>query len=130
MPGVRHKRKSKRWWISEAESRLAYAYALMYYEWLAEYHALAGIVQQDKDTERMQSATERDGLRRQALAERLEMIDQTLIETDADLYQWLKMAVTSRGIGYDAMAGKGIPCSDTTFYDRRRKFYYLLSKKI
>lgn len=117
MSGIRYKRKSKRWWISEAESRLTYAYALMYNEWKNE-----------KDSG--QSATESAALRREDLARKMEVIDQTLIETDPDMYQWLKYAVVNRGVSYDVMLAKGMPCSDKVFYERRRKFYYLLSKRI
>lgn len=130
MSGIRHKRKSKRWWISENESRLAYAYALMYNEWEAEYHALNGIVQKDTEKDTGQSSTESAGIRREDLFRKMELIDQTLVETDPQLYRWLKMAVLNAGISYDVMLAKGMPCSDKVFYDRRRKFYYLLSKRI
>lgn len=130
MSGIRHKRKSKKWWISEAESRLAYAYALMYYEWEAEYHALGGISQKDIDKDVGQSSTESAGIRREDLFRKMELIDQTLIETDPQLYKWLKIAILNRGVSYEVMLAKGMPCSDKVFYDRRRKFYYLLSKRI
>lgn len=127
---IRHKRKSKRWWITENESRLAYSYALMYQEWKAQYKALGGITQQEPDTERMQSITERNAVMRQELGRKLEIIESTLKETDEFLYPWISMAVTQRFMTYDNLLSKGMPCSDKTFYDRRRKFYYLLSKKI
>ena len=130
MSGIRYKRKSKRWWISEAESRLTYAYALMYNEWKNEYHALSGLTQKDSEKNSGQSATESAALRREDLARKMEVIDQTLIEADPDMYQWLKYAVVNRGVSYDVMLAKGMPCSDKVFYERRRKFYYLLSKRI
>ena len=130
MSGIRHKRKSKRWWISEAESRLTYAYALMYNEWKNEYHALSGLLQKDPEKDSGQSTTESAALRCEELARKMDMIDQVLIEADPDIYQWLKYAVVNRGVSYDVMLAKGMPCSDKVFYDRRRKFYYLLSKKI
>lgn len=130
MPGVRHKHKSKRWWISEAESRLAYAYAQMYYEWQAEYRALEGLTKKSDTDDNEQSSTERDAIRRESLFRKMELIDQTLIETDGLLYRWLKMAVTTKGMTYDILLAKGMPCAEGTFYERRRKFYHLLSKKI
>lgn len=130
MAGIRHKRKSKRWWISEAESRLAYAYALMYNEWKAEYSALDGLTQKDSEDGMGLFSTESIGIRREILSRKMELIDQTLIDTDPTLYKWLKMAVTNKGVTYDVMLARGIPCSVNTFCDTRRKFYYLLSKKI
>ena len=130
MSNIRHKRKNKRWWISENESRYAYSYAQMYNEWKAQYSAIAGLTQKDPDTEEAQSVAERNGIMRSELSEKLQIIERTLIETDPFLYPWISIAVTNRNITYDMLLGKGIPCSDKTFYDRRRKFYYLLIKKI
>ena len=55
----------------------------------------------------------------------LELIEQTAIETDSILYQYLISNVTD-GIGYDYL---DIPASHSTFYRIRQKFFYLLSQK-
>ena len=127
---IRHRRKSRRWWISEEMSRLTYCYAQCYNLWKAEYKALGGLTQKEPDSEEAQSIAERNGIQREELSRKLTLIEETLIDTDKYLYRWLFMAVTNRGMTYDELLAKGMPCSDKVFYDRRRKFYYLLSKKI
>ena len=59
------------------------------------------------------------------------LIEQTAMETDSELYQYIIKAVTNEYVTYKYLQTiMNIPCSRNTYYDRRRKFYYLLSKKI
>lgn len=55
----------------------------------------------------------------------IELIEQTAMEADADIYQWLIKSVTE-GIPYEYM---DVPLSRTKFYDSRRYFFYLLAQK-
>ena len=55
----------------------------------------------------------------------IELIEQTAIEADADIYQWLLKSVTE-GVPYEYM---NVPLSRTKFYDTRRYFFYLLAQK-
>lgn len=134
MPNIRHKRKNKRWWISENESRYVYDYAMMYNEWKMLYDALDSRRSIGSDGmphgNNLSDPVEQDGIRREELCRKMEKIDKTLVEADPDLYPWLKIAVTNRGISYRSLVTQGMPCGPDMYYDRRRKFYYLLSKKI
>ena len=77
------------------------------------------------------NATEDLAIRRAMLSKNCELVEQTCIEADADIYQWMLKAVTNEGIGYTYLKERmDIPCSRNTYYERRRKFYWLLSKKI
>ncbi len=59
-----------------------------------------------------------------------ELIEQTAIEADAGIYQYIILAVTEQGINYEILrACKQIPCSKRYYYTRRRYFFYLLAKK-
>lgn len=76
------------------------------------------------------SPTERLAMRRSKLEENCRLIEQTAIETDPDLYQYILKAVTDEGITYRYLSLiMGIPCSQNTYYERRRKFYWLLNQK-
>lgn len=119
------------------EFYMAYHYALQYQAWKAEYHALADpstAIRYDK--ERVQSSndldtTERNGIRRAELKDKMAKIEQTALEADSELYQYILLGVTNEDMTFDVMQAKmKIPCSRNTYYDRRRRFYYLLSSKI
>lgn len=134
MPNVRRKHKNKKWLISESAWEYARQYAFMYNEWKALYDALDSRRYTKSDGmprgNSLSDPTEQDGIRRAELAAKMEIIDQTLIEADPDIYQWLKVAVTNRGVTYKILAQQGMPCGPDMYYDRRRKFYYLLAQKI
>ncbi|MBQ0113866.1 MAG: hypothetical protein KBT03_12110 [Bacteroidales bacterium] len=75
--------------------------------------------------------TEDDGIKKAELDIKITLIEQTVREADKEMYRWLLKAVTQEGITYNYLKQiMDIPFSRNTFYDRRRRFYYLLSKKI
>lgn len=77
------------------------------------------------------SGVEKLALRRLQLESKCKIIEQTAIETDPELYQYILKAVTNEGISYNYLKMiMNIPCCKNVWYDRRRKFYYLLSQKI
>lgn len=55
----------------------------------------------------------------------IELIEQTAIETDSELYQYLLENVT-KDVPWEYL---DIPLSRRSFYYRRRKYFYLLSTK-
>ena len=71
------------------------------------------------------NAVERVAIRNVMLQKDVEMIEQTAMEADPDIYQWLLKNVTE-GIGYDYLA---VPMSRNRFYDSRKYFFYLLAQK-
>ncbi len=76
-------------------------------------------------------ATQNLAIIRQQAAYNCKIIKQTAIEADGDIYQYILKAVTEDGVTFKYLKTvMNIPCGKDMFYDRRRKFYYLLSKKI
>lgn len=71
------------------------------------------------------------------IAEKLEyyrknmaMIEQTAIEADGTLYEWIVLGITEN-ITYEWLYFKhDLPCSRDTYYSRYRKFLWLLDKKL
>ena len=123
--------------LTKHEFYTAYHYALRYSEWKMEYNALADPSTAIRyDLDRVQTSggvdtTELNGMRRALLREKIERVEQTAIEADAELYKYILMGVTNEDITYDVLACKlRIPCARNTYYDRRRRFYYLLAQKI
>ncbi|WP_243157991.1 hypothetical protein [Aminipila terrae] len=60
-----------------------------------------------------------------------EIIEQTAIEADPELYSWILKAVTTERVTYNYLKmNLNMPCGRKMYYDRRRFFYWLLSHKI
>lgn len=60
-----------------------------------------------------------------------EVVEQSAIEADAELYPYILKAVTNEDVPFNYLKMvMNIPCSHNTYYDRRRKFYWILSQKI
>lgn len=60
--------------------------------------------------------------------ERMGLIEQTAIATDADLSNYILRAVTE-GISYDHLKTRlEIPCCKDTYYELYRRFFWLLNK--
>ena len=61
--------------------------------------------------------------------EKIQLIEQATVDADEQLSGYILMAV-SGGIGYDALDARyNIPCSRNTFYDRYRKFFWILDQR-
>ena len=74
--------------------------------------------------------TEQLASRRMELERNCQLIEQTAIESDPDIYQYILKAVTDENITYRYLnMVMGIPCGKKMYYDRRRKFYWLLNQK-
>lgn len=122
--------------LTKNEFLSAYYYAMRYNEWKDEYESLQdnlGAINYDglPKGNALGNPTEDTGSMMAELKARIEKIEQTVVETDDMLYKYLLKAVTNEGITYNYLQMvMNIPCSKNTYYERRRRFYYLLSKKI
>lgn len=71
------------------------------------------------------SPTEQAAVRNAMLRKDVELVEQTAMEADPEIYRWLIKNVTE-GIGYDYL---DVPKSRNRFYDSRKYFFYLLAQK-
>ena len=63
------------------------------------------------------------------LSSKIDIIEKTAHETDPELATYILKAVTE-GYAYEYLhMVLGMPCSRTYYYDKYRKFFYLLSQK-
>ena len=61
-------------------------------------------------------------------SDRIEMLENVAEKTDPDLAKYILKAVTE-GLSYDHLKSRlEIPCSKDTYYDRYRRFFWLLNK--
>lgn len=59
---------------------------------------------------------------------KIKLIENAAVEADKDLYVYILKAVTE-GLSYNYLKSRlEIPCSRDTYYDRYRKFFWLLNK--
>lgn len=69
-------------------------------------------------------------LARDAYYQRMKPIEDAAVEADEELSRYILKGVTE-GLSYDVMnANEQIPCSRDTYYDRYRRFFFILDKMI
>jgi hypothetical protein len=125
--------------LSRHEFNTAKWYALGFNEWLEEYNKLkdsvSAISYENADmphaVNKTSNPTEELAERRAVLSEKMDRITRLCQVAGGDISDYLFKAVTNEDISYNTLnALMNIPCSANTFYDRRRKFYWLLAKEI
>ena len=71
--------------------------------------------------------TARQAMVRAFLAERLDMITRNAEQADPELSRYILLGVT-KGWAYGTLKARlEIPCSKDTYYDRYRRFFWLLN---
>ena len=122
--------------ISKHRFAEIYHFCLQYNEWKDELRyktdTVASPVITDMPTAHSNdSAVEILAIRREQLEKKCNLIENTAIETDPSICQYILKAVTNEHVSYNYLRTvMGIPCGKNYYYDKRRKFYYLLSQKI
>lgn len=125
--------------LSRSEFNAAKWHALRFNEWLAEYNSLSdsvkAITYEDADMphaiNKTGDPTEILAERRAELRDKMDVVIQCAREAGGDLQEYILKAVTNEDVTYQVLRTfMDIPCSANTFYDRRRKFYYLLAKRL
>lgn len=125
--------KSK-YWMPAEDLATARHYAKRYPSWIAELKEIGGISGLSYDREAVQTSgnsdpTAKQAMRRKELGDKIALIEQTVAEADVSIYTYLLEGVT-KGTQWEILAAKGMPCGKNYYNEKRRKFYYLLAKKI
>lgn len=138
MPNIRPI-NAKKYGVSKHRFLEVYHFCMQYNEWKDELQfknkvsAVKGshITGMPRGGTGNGNPTESLAIRRAQLSRKIQLVEQTCMEADGDIYQWLLKAVTNEGIGYTYLRQcMGIPCGKKMYYDRRRKFYWLMAQKI
>ena len=134
MPNVRPINE-KKYQISKHRFAELYNFCLQYNEWKDELKYKTNTVESPELTDMPRrhansNATQSLAMRRKELSDKCQLIEQTAREADYDIYPYILKAVTNVGISYNYLKEfMDIPCGKDMYYDRRRKFYWLLSLK-
>lgn len=135
MPNIRNT-SLKKYNISPHKFMELYHHCMQYNEWKNELMYKADTVKSIQVTDmptahNTSDATQELAFRRAELRAKCELVEQTAIEAGGDIAQYLLRAVTNEGFTYNYLKTVlEMPCGKKMYYDRRRKFYWLLSKKI
>lgn len=73
--------------------------------------------------------TAETAMKRKVIADKKMLVEETAWEAGKEIYPYLLRGVTG-GFTFWQLRQQGMPCEKTMYYERRRKFYYLLAQKI
>lgn len=109
-------------------------FCLQYSSWKKTYAALneLGITSSLLDGmpsgRTVSDLTAKYAVRKALYSERIKMVEQAAMDADPDLYVYIIKAVTE-GLSYTYLQTKlEIPCSRSMYYDRYRRFFWLLNE--
>lgn len=127
---------NKRYGISKHRFYELLHYCLQYNEWKDELKYTTDTVKSVQITDMPHGSgvgdpTNHLATRRAMLSAKCEVVENTAKEADSSLWQYILKDVTEENISYTYLKQiMSIPCGKNYYYDKRRKFFYLLSKKI
>lgn len=138
MPKLPRDANYRKYNISKNRFRELYYYALQYQEWKDElrykYDTAKAITYSDMPKAPQNGAgdpTFEAAARCSDLQHKIDTIEKSARLADEQLYPYILKAVTNEGITYNYLYMHcGIPCGSNTFYDRRRRFYWILDKNL
>lgn len=127
-----------KYWISKHRFYEVCHHCYQYSEWEDEYNTLNDVAVQGLDYDKppadpyaIGDATANMATRMAQLRQRMELVEKTAEETDPEFAQYILKAVTKEHVTYNYLRQVlGMPCGKNQYYERRRKFYWLMSQKI
>lgn len=127
---------NNKYWISKHRYYELKHFCLQYPMWKKAYAALEDLTISSPKFEEILSPTNvtsdptaKCALMKVHYSEMMEMVEKIAMETDRDLGLYIFKAVTEE-LSYNYLKMKlEMPCSKDMYYDRYRKFFWLLSKE-
>ena len=131
---IRPKLSAKnKYWIEKHRYYELKHFCLQYLMWKRTYAAIDELSIQTSRLEQTISSsspsdlTAKYAIRKAYYSEKIELIEQIARAADEDLYDYILKAVTE-GLSYTYLKTKlEIPCGRDMYYDRYRKFFWLLN---
>ena len=124
--------KKNKYWIDKHRHYELKHFCLQYPSWKREYSDDISIggssIERIPTSNTPGDPTAKKAMRRAYYLERIKLIEHLAMEADTDLHNYILKAVTE-GLSYTHLRCKmDIPCSKDTYYDRYRRFFWLLDK--
>ena len=123
------------WWIPRQRYYELKHFCLQYPDWKVKVCIIDGIQYRAEYTHMPKSETNDisdpvadAGIARASLTRRIEMVELAAKEAGADLHECILKGITE-GISYDILRMKiCVPCCRDEYYDKYRKFFWVLDK--
>ena len=123
-----------KYWISKHRHYELKHFCLQYPVWKKSYNAIdelsssSPIIERTSSTNLPSDPTANCVMRKAYYLERISLIEKAAMEADRDLYLYILKAVTE-DLSYTYLKTRlEIPCGRDMYYDRYRKFFWLLSE--
>lgn len=123
-----------KYWIDKHRHYELKHFCLQYPSWKKTYSAIDELSRSAPMVERVSSSngpgdpTANCVMRKAYYLERISLIERTAREADEDLYLYILKAVTE-DLSYTYLKSRlNIPCGRDMYYDRYRRFFWLLSE--
>lgn len=123
-----------KYWIEKHRYYELKHFCLQYLTWKKTYRALEELGMSSSIFDRLPSSnipgdlTAKYAIRKTYYSDKINMIEKAAMEADEDLYIYILKAVTE-GLSYTYLKTRlEIPCSRDMYYDRYRKFFWLLNE--
>lgn len=126
--------ESNKYWIDKHRHYELKHFCLQYPIWKKAYAAYSELCittatyEQIPSTNGPSDLTAKYAMLRASYSDKMKLIEKAAMEADEDLYLYILKAVTE-GLSYTYLkASLNIPCSRDTYYDRYRRFFWILNK--
>ena len=125
--------EKNKYWVEKHRYYELKHFCLQYPIWKKAYLSLDGLSKRPHDAGIKVSTTpggptERCGIAKSFYSNRMELLEEVAMQTDPDLHRYILKAVTE-GLSYEYLKlNMDIPCCRDTYYDRYRRFFWLLNK--
>lgn len=127
--------EKNKYWIDRHRYYELKHFCLQYPIWKKAYLSLDGFSKRTNELGTVTknniptNITEKCAISKTFYSERIDMVERASKEADPDLYNYILKAVTEDVSFNYLKTVLGIPCSRDTYYDRYRRFFWLLSKE-
>lgn len=126
--------EKNKYWIDKHRHYELKHFCLQYPEWKKAYAEFSDVSIPLSMMERIPTSnipgdpTAKRALMRTYYSEKIKLIEKTALETDIYLHKYILRAVTE-GLSFTYLKTRlDIPCGKDMYYDRYRRFFWLLSK--
>jgi len=122
--------------LSKFEYGYAKWFSLKYPEWLEEYNNLKDSVKgisydgMPGGKGQVNDATQNLATKRAEIRDKMLKVERAAYDAGGDIAEYILKSVIFEDMTFEDMKALGLPCERTMFYERRRKYYFLLSKEI
>lgn len=125
--------KKNKYWIDKNRHYELKHFCLQYPEWKRAYNSSPDISLSTTEsiprTNRHSDLTAKQAMRKTYYLERIKLIEKVAKEADSELHSYILKAVTEE-LSYTYLKTKTeIPCGRDMYYDRYRRFFWLLDKE-